>query len=115
MRRGRYSWPRGDYKNDAHQEKNTNSSKYHLRGREYLFHIYQISDKNLRLGAYQANTLSKRVTEGIEDVYSRIKPLGPSIIAISGLIYPLYLLLKDVENGGGRVAGLELGGEWMGK
>jgi hypothetical protein len=24
------------------------------------------------------------------------------------------LLLKDCENGGGRVAGLELDGEWMG-
>jgi hypothetical protein len=27
----------------------------------------------------------------------------------------MELLLKDGENGAGRVAGLELGGEWMGK
>ena len=27
----------------------------------------------------------------------------------------LYLLLKYVENGAGRLAGLELGCEWMGK
>ena len=72
------------------------------------------SDKFYIFDTYQANTLSKSVTEGIKDVYSRIEPLGPSIIAMS-LIYPLYLLLKDVENGGGRVADLELGGEWMGE
>ena len=110
-----YNWPRGEYKKDAHQEKNANSGKYHLRGREYLFHLYQSADvgQSLRLDAYQANTFSKGVTKGIEDVYSWIKPLGPSIIAMS--LISLDLLLKDVENGGGRVADLELGGEWMGK
>ena len=84
---------------------------------ENTYFIYQNADlgHSLLLEAYQANTLSKSVTEGIKDVYSRIKPLDPSIIATSGLIWPLNLLLKDVENGAGRIADLELGGEWMGK
>lgn len=37
------------------------------------------------------------------------------MIAVSGLIWPLDLLVKDGENGVRRVAVLELGGEWMGK
>ena len=65
--------------------------------------------------AYQANTLSKCLREGIEDIDGRIKPPGPSIIDASGLILPLYLLVKDGENIAWRVAVLELGGEWMGK
>jgi hypothetical protein len=65
--------------------------------------------------AYQANTLPKRLGEGIEDIDSWIKPLCPSIIGTSGLTWPLDLLMKDGENIGWRVAVLELGGEWMGK
>ena len=38
------------------------------------------------------------------------KPPGPSVIAISGLI---YLLLKDGENSARSITVLELGGEWM--
>ena len=37
-------------------------------------------------GAYQANTLSKGVREGTNDIDGWIEPLGPSIIAIYGLI-----------------------------
>jgi hypothetical protein len=65
--------------------------------------------------AYQANTLSKCRGEGIEDIDSRIKPLGPSIIATSGLISPVYLFVKEGENIAWRVAVLELDGEWMGE
>ena len=36
--------------------------------------------------AYQANTLSKGVRESIEHIDCWDEPLGPSIIAISGLI-----------------------------
>ena len=53
----------------------------------YLIYIrMRISDKGLRLEAYQANAISKSVTEGIKDVYSRIEPLGPSIVVASGLV-----------------------------
>jgi hypothetical protein len=65
--------------------------------------------------AYQANTLSKRFGEGIEDIDSWIEPLCPSIFGTSGLIYPLDLLVKDCKNIGWRVAVLELGDEWMSK
>ena len=41
--------------------------------------------------------------------------LGPSIIATPRLIKSLYSPLKDGENRTGRVAGLELGAEWMGE
>jgi hypothetical protein len=51
----------------------------------------------------------------MEDVHSGIEPLGPAIIATQRLIKSLYLLVKDSEDFGGRVAVLELGGEGMGK
>ena len=64
---------------------------------------------------YHANMRSEYRRESIEDTYSWIKPLGPSIIDTLRLIWPMDLLLKKGYNVGGRVAGLELGGEWMGQ
>jgi len=63
--------------------------------------------------AHQADTLSKSPRECIEDVHYRIKPSRPSFVTSSGLILSLKLLLKDGENGTGRVARLELGDEGM--
>jgi len=51
----------------------------------------------------------------MQNVQSRIKPLGPTIIATPRFIKSLYLSLKDGKNLAGRVAGLELGDEWMGE
>ena len=62
---------------------------------------------------YQANTGSKNVRESIEYADGRIKPFCPSLIGTPGPIKPLELLLKDSDDGTGRVAGLELDGEWM--
>ena len=62
---------------------------------------------------YQANTGSKNVREGIENVDGWIQPFRPSLIGTPGLIKPLELFLKDSDDGIGRVAGLELSGEWM--
>ena len=61
---------------------------------------------------YQANCAS-RLGESEKNVDRRIQPFCPSIVATTGLIYPLYLLLKDSKNIGGGFAALELGGEWM--
>jgi hypothetical protein len=63
--------------------------------------------------AYQANTGSKNAREGIKDVHGRIQPFRPTFIGTPGLLQPMDLLVKDSENGTWRVAGLELGGEWV--
>jgi len=44
-----------------------------------------------------------------------IKELCQPLIAALRSIEILDLLVKHGENGSGRTAGLELGGEWMGK
>ena len=60
------------------------------------------------LPAYQANTLSKAIREGANDIDGWTEPLGPALIQ-----RPYYLLVKDGENGGMRAACLELGGKAM--
>ena len=81
--------------------------------------IYIVCERRSQIGsylkAYQANPLSECRRERIKDVNCWIEPLGPSIIATSGLIRSLDMLLKDGENVSRRVAGLELGGKWMGE
>jgi len=67
------------------------------------------------LETYQANSLSKSLGEDIENVDGRVKPFCQPIIVNSGSIEFLYLLLKHIENGAGRLASLELACEWMGK
>ena len=64
-------------------------------------------------GAYQANTPTKGVREGTNDLDGWIEPLGPSLIAIYGLLQSMELLVKDGENFVRRAAFLELGGEGM--
>ena len=63
--------------------------------------------------AYQANSSSKRCRECMKDVHYWTKPFGPSVITIPKLIQPraLDFRLQYSEDGTGRVAGLELGGE----
>jgi len=64
---------------------------------------------------YQADTLSESLRESIEYIDGRIEPFCQPIIAGSRSIEFLYLLLEYDENGARRLAGLELGCEWMGK
>ena len=78
-------------------------------------HIYEISWPTSRPEAYQANTVSKRDREGIQNLDSLIEPSGQWIIATSRLTQPPGLLVKDGNNGIGRVNGLELDGEWVTK
>ena len=61
---------------------------------------------------YQTNTFSKGRGEGIEHIDRRVQPFRQPVIAIFKLF---YLLLKHSKNASGRIAGLELGGEWVGK
>ena len=61
---------------------------------------------------YQANTLSKSAEKA-----KRTLTVGSShfvnLSSLFGTDRALDLLMKDGENGAGRVAGLELGGEWV--
>ena len=62
---------------------------------------------------YQADSLPKRVRKGEKDVDRRIQPLGQPLIETPSLIELLHLILKDGQNGSGRVAAVQLGGKWM--
>jgi hypothetical protein len=68
--------------------------------------VYRIGTCRL---AYQANCASC-LGESKKDVNGRIQPFCPS-----GLIWFLDLPLKDSKNIAGRIAVLELGGEWVQK
>jgi hypothetical protein len=66
-------------------------------------------------GTYQTNTFSEGVGERIEDIHGGIQPFGEPFIATLRSIEILDLLLKHSENAAWGIAGLELGGEWVGK
>ncbi len=63
--------------------------------------------------AYQANTLSKSPRKRVQDSHSWIKPTCQSFVGSLGLMVTLDLVMNEGENGGGRVAVLELGNKWM--
>ena len=73
------------------------------------------SQSNSHLKTYQTNTLAKCLRECIQDIHGWIEPFCQPFIAASRPVEVLDLLLKDGENGGWRVAGLKLSGEWMGE
>jgi hypothetical protein len=64
---------------------------------------------------YQANTFSEGCRESIEDIHHRVQPFRQAVIATLRSIELLDLLLKHGENATGRIAGLELSSEWVGK
>ena len=63
---------------------------------------------------YHTNTVAEGGREREQDIDSRIQPLRQLFVGALRLIKGLYLGLKNGENGTGRVAGLELGGQGMG-
>ena len=64
---------------------------------------------------YQTDAPGNSSRKCAEDVNSWAQPLGQSLIAAVRFIKLSNLILKDGENGGSRVAVLQLGGEWMGE
>ena len=66
---------------------------------------------------YQADTLSKCIGQGIQDIHSRAQPHCQPLIDLIANAGPVEqdLLLKHKANGAWRVAGLELGSEWVSK
>ena len=63
--------------------------------------------------AYQANTLSKCSRKRVQDSDGWIKPSCQPFVGTLGLMDTLDLVMNEGENGGGRVAVLELGNKWM--
>jgi hypothetical protein len=66
-------------------------------------------------GAYHAYAFSEGFREGVEDIHRRVQPLGQPFIAILRSIKVFGLLLKHQEDAAGRVAGLKLRSERVGK
>ena len=66
-----------------------------------------------RAETHQANAFSKCCRDGIKGIHRWVQPSCLSLVGSSRLIELLNLLLEHGENGGRRVACLELGGEWM--
>jgi len=64
---------------------------------------------------YQTNAFPECLRERIQDIHGWIEPVCQPLVAAPRTIEVLDLLLKHGENGGWRIAGLELGGEWMGE
>ena len=64
------------------------------------------------LGVYQANTLSKSIRQRVQDFHGWVEPFCQPIVAS---LVSLDLVMHEGENGAGRVTGLELDDEWMGK
>ena len=61
--------------------------------------VWECSSRTLWYeGAYQANTFSEVLREGIKNLYSRIQPFGQPFIATLRMIEFLGLLLEHDEN-----------------
>lgn len=70
------------------------------------------------LGAYHASSFSEHCRDGIDNIYRRVQPNCQAIIGVIASLRSIELfglLLKHKEDAVGRVAGLELGGEWVRK
>jgi hypothetical protein len=63
---------------------------------------------------YHTNTVAEGRRKREQDIDSGIQPFGQLFVGTLRLIKGLYLGSKNGENGTGRVAGLELGGQGMG-
>ena len=68
------------------------------------------------LEVYQANTLAEGCRKCTKDVNNGIEPLlrAVTIDLTSNELSNMVLLVKDIENGGGRLASFQFGSELMG-
>ena len=64
---------------------------------------------------YQTDATGNSGRKCVEDVHGWAQPLGHSFIAAVRFVKFSHLLLKDVDDGVGRVAILQLRGERMGE
>ena len=66
-----------------------------------------------RVNTYQTDTTGNSGRKCVKDVHGWAQPLGQSLIATVRFVKFSNLILKDGEDGVGRVASLQLGGERM--
>ena len=103
-----------EYANEStYQEENTGTSEDHLGGGENLSNQYRCDIPNRLTDMYQANPLAKCRRKCIEYVDRWVKPSPQPLVTAPGLLELVDLVLKYGQNGLGRVASLELGGERM--
>ena len=77
----------------------------------YKIHFQRfISSRN---ETYQTDASRDGGRKRVEDVDSRAQPLCQSLIALTALLEFSYSILKEGNNGGTRLARLQLGGERM--
>jgi len=86
--------------NDNYPEKDTNSSKYYSRGREYLLieSLWTaIMARACSVGeAHHADALADGCRQRAEDMHSRVQPLYQRLITLSGFIERICLLLEYI-------------------
>jgi hypothetical protein len=66
-----------------------------------------------RVETYETDTARDSSRKRAQDIHSWVQPLGQSLIATASLVEFTDLILKDSNDGGSRIAGLQLGGERM--
>ena len=66
-----------------------------------------------RLGTYQANSISDGIRKCREDIDRRVKPFSQAVIAGLRLITLWDVSSQNSSNAAGRIAFLELCGEWV--
>jgi hypothetical protein len=84
-----------------------------LCGRENLWNLYQYDIPNKSIDTYYANPYSKCLCKRIEYIDRWAKPSPQSLVTATRFLEMADLVLKDCQNGRGRVTKVELFGERM--
>ena len=95
---------------DTRRKEDPNAREDYTRRRKYLRNTFQrlISSRG---ETYQTDSSRYGGRKRVEDVDSRAQPLGQSLIALTALLKFSNSILKESNNGGSRLARLQLGGE----
>lgn len=70
-------------------------------------------DEFIFRGILGQRPLQESCGKGIQDIHGWVEPFCQLFIGSLRLMESLDLLMNEGENGAGRVASLELGGEWV--
>jgi len=99
-----------------YQKEDADSGQDHFSRREYLPSICQgkleYTRPNNENELYPDRPF-KFLRESIQRVYCWVQPFRRPLVIIPSLIEFLDFSVKEVNNGSGRVAGLELSCEWV--
>ena len=97
---------------DTRRKEDPNARKDYTCRRKYLQNTFQRHISS-RIDTYQTDASRDGGRKRIEDVDGWAQPLGQSLIALTTLLKFSNSILKDSNNGGSRLARLQLGGERM--